>query len=133
MSQLKLGSHLLASTVDKFEILLNLLYPKKAQRDDLYINGINPVVSFPDKAHLFGDDFALGQVRLIELMFVDCLLFLRKRLPQRLSSASLNSTIHSPEPQFKNLIEPFLLDVQSRRGLIDFKVICDETTIPRGH
>ena len=127
---LKHGSHLQVSTVVKFEMLLNLHLTRRNHKEMIFtLMESTLLFPSPDKA-LFSLVTRLcspSQVRLIELMFVDCLLFLRKRLLQLLSLVSLNSTMHSPEPQFKNLIEPFLLDVQSRRGMIDFKVVCDES------
>ena len=103
--------------------------PNKAQRDILYPARINPVISeagqgtFSLVTRLRFQDL----LHLTELTCVDYSLFLRRQLQMQPSSNSLNSTMSSQETQFKNLIEPFLRDVQGRRGITDFKVICDET------
>ena len=105
------------------------LNPKQAQRDDLYINGINPVVSFPGQGTvLFGDKTLLSRPSAFDRINVRRLFIVLEKAIATAAKFSLFEFNDSfTRAQFKNLIEPFLLDVQSRRGLTDFKVVCDES------
>ena len=111
------------------DIVKLALNPKKAQRDDLYINGINPVVSFPGQGTLlFGDKTLLSKPSAFDRINVRRLFIVLEKAIATAAKFSLFEFNDSfTRAQFKNLIEPFLLDVQSRRGLIDFKVVCDES------
>jgi hypothetical protein len=60
-------------------------------------------------------------------MFAGCLSYLKNQLLEQLASQCLNSTINLQEHNFVALVEPFLRDVQGRRGITDFRVVCDET------
>ena len=105
------------------------LNPKKPQRDDLYLNGINPVVSFPGQGTiLFGDKTLLAKPSAFDRINVRRLFIVLEKAIATAAKFSLFEFNDSfTRAQFKNLIEPFLLDVQSRRGVIDFKVVCDES------
>jgi hypothetical protein len=111
------------------DIVKLALNPKQAQRDDLYINGINPVVSFPGQGTLlFGDKTLLSKPSAFDRINVRRLFIVLEKAIATAAKFSLFEFNDSfTRAQFKNLIEPFLLDVQSRRGLIDFKVVCDES------
>ena len=111
------------------DIVKLALNPKKPQRDDLYLNGINPVVSFPGQGTiLFGDKTLLAKPSAFDRINVRRLFIVLEKAIATAAKFSLFEFNDSfTRAQFKNLIEPFLLDVQSRRGVIDFKVVCDES------
>lgn len=103
--------------------------PVKTQRDDLYSAGINPVVSFPGEGTvLFGDKTMQAKPSAFDRINVRRLFIV---LEKAIATASkyklfeLNDAF--TRASFRQLIEPFLRDIQSRRGIIDFKVICDES------
>ncbi len=103
--------------------------PKKAERDVLYQSDINPVVTFPGQGTiLFGDKTLLGKPSAFDRINVRRLFIV---LEKAISTASKFSLFEFNDgftrSQFKNLVEPFLRDIQGRRGIVDFKVVCDET------
>lgn len=110
--------------------LVKLAYnPKKGARDLLYQADINPVVTFPGQGTiLFGDKTLLGKPSAFDRINVRRLFIV---LEKAISTASKFTLFEFNDPftrsQFKNLVEPFLRDVQGRRGITDFKVVCDET------
>jgi len=103
--------------------------PNKTARDVLYKNGINPVVTFPGQGTLlFGDKTALSKPSAFDRINVRRLFIVLEKAIATAAKYSLfefNDDI--TRAQFKNLVEPFLRDVQGRRGIYDFKVICDTT------
>ena len=105
------------------------LNPKQIQRDQLYSNGINPVVSFPGQGTLlFGDKTMLAKPSAFDRINVRRLfIVLEKAIATAAKFQLFEFNDSFTRAQFKSLIEPFLLDVQSRRGIIDFKVVCDES------
>ena len=103
--------------------------PKKAERDGLYQSDINPVVTFPGQGTiLFGDKTLLGKPSAFNRINVRRLFIV---LEKAISTASKFSLFEFNDgftrSQFKNLVEPFLRDIQGRRGIVDFRVVCDET------
>ena len=110
--------------------LVKLAYnPNKAERDLLYQSDINPVVTFPGQGTiLFGDKTLLGKPSAFDRINVRRLFIV---LEKAISTASKFTLFEFNDPftrsQFRNLVEPFLRDVQGRRGIQDFKVVCDET------
>jgi phage tail sheath protein FI len=110
--------------------LVKLAYnPKKGERDQLYQADINPVVTFPGQGTiLFGDKTLLGKPSAFDRINVRRLFIV---LEKAISTASKFTLFEFNDPftrsQFRNLVEPFLRDVQGRRGITDFKVVCDET------
>ena len=60
-------------------------------------------------------------------MFADCLLHLKKAIATAAKFQLFEFNDAFTRAQFKNLVEPFLRDVQGRRGIYDFRVVCDET------
>ena len=103
--------------------------PKKSERDLLYKSDINPVVTFPGQGTiLFGDKTLLGKPSAFDRINVRRLFIV---LEKAISTAAKFSLFEFNDPftrsQFKNLVEPFLRDVQGRRGIVDFRVVCDET------
>lgn len=103
--------------------------PDKADRDNLYKKGVNPVVSFPGEGTvLFGDKTLLSKPSAFDRINVRRLFIV---LEKAIATASKYQLFEFNDAftraQFRNLVEPFLRDVQGRRGVIDFRVICDET------
>lgn len=103
--------------------------PGKTERDLLYKNDVNPIVTFPGQGTvLFGDKTLLGRTSAFDRINVRRLFIV---LEKAIATAS-NSTLFEfnddfTRSQFVNLIEPYLRDVQGRRGITDFRVVCDET------
>ena len=103
--------------------------PRKAERDVLYQAGVNPIVSFPGQGTvLFGDKTMLAGPSAFDRINVRRLFITLEKAIEAASQTTLfefNDEI--TRIQFRNLIEPFLRDVQSRRGIQDFKVVCDDS------
>lgn len=103
--------------------------PRKADRDILYKAGVNPVVSFPGNGTiLFGDKTALAKPSAFDRINVRRLFIV---LEKAISTAAKYSLFEFNDEftraQFRSMVEPFLRDVQGRRGIYDFRVVCDET------
>ena len=103
--------------------------PGKAQRDLLYKNGVNPVVTFPGQGTLlFGDKTNLAKPSAFDRINVRRLfIVLEKAIATAAKFTLFEFNDEFTRAQFKNLVEPFLRDVQGRRGITDFRVVCDET------
>jgi hypothetical protein len=103
--------------------------PNKTERDQLYRNRVNPVVSQPGQGTvLFGDKTALNRPSAFDRINVRRLFIVLEKAISRASQSTLfEFNDEFTRAQFKNLIEPFLRDVQGRRGIYDFRVVCDET------
>ena len=103
--------------------------PKKAERDTLYKNGVNPVVTFPGRGTvLYGDKTLLAKPSAFDRINVRRLfIVLEKAIATAANFTLFEFNDAFTRAQFKNLVEPFLRDVQGRRGIFDFRVVCDET------
>jgi len=103
--------------------------PNKAQRDTLYSNRVNPVVTFPGEGTvLFGDKTALGYSSAFDRINVRRLFLVVERELAKLSKTTLfEFNDDTTRALFKNNVNPFLRDVQAKRGMFDFLVVCDET------
>ena len=103
--------------------------PKKADRDLLYQSDINPVVTFPGQGTiLFGDKTLLGKPSAFDRINVRRLfIVLEKAISTAAKFTLFEFNDAFTRSQFKNLVEPFLRDIQGRRGIQDFRVVCDET------
>lgn len=103
--------------------------PNKAQRDRLYPLRINSIVNQPGiGVILFGDKTALGYASAFDRINVRRLFLTVEKALERSAQAQLfelNDQI--TRLSFINIVEPYLRDVQAKRGLYDFRVICDET------
>ena len=103
--------------------------PNKAQRDQLYEQRVNSIVNQPGVGVLlFGDKTALGYASAFDRINVRRLFLTIEQSLQRSAEAQLfelNDQI--TRANFINIVEPYLRDVQAKRGLYDFLVICDET------
>ena len=103
--------------------------PNQTQRDELYKARINPVVAFPGQGTvLFGDKTAQAKPSAFDRINVRRLFI---TLEKAISTASKFQLFEFNDEftraQFRNLVEPFLRDVQGRRGLTDFSVVCDDS------
>jgi len=103
--------------------------PDKAARDILYQARINPVVNFPGQGvTLFGDKTALAKPSAFDRINVRRLfLVLEKAIATAAKYMLFEFNDEFTRAQFRNMVEPFLRDVQGRRGIFDFKVVCDST------
>jgi hypothetical protein len=103
--------------------------PKKSERDQLYRHRINPVVDFPGQGVvLFGDKTALSKPSAFDRINVRRLfLVLEKAIATASKFQLFELNDEFTRASFRNLVEPFLRDVQGRRGIFDFKVVCDDT------
>jgi len=103
--------------------------PDKADRDDLYKIGVNPVVTFPGQGTiLYGDKTLLSKPSAFDRINVRRLFIVLEKAIATASKFSLfELNDEFTRAQFIGLVEPYLRDVQGRRGIIDFKVVCDET------
>ena len=103
--------------------------PNKTDRDTLYKAGVNPVVGFPGSGIvLFGDKTLLEKPSAFDRINVRRLFItLEKAIATAAKFQLFEFNDAFTRAQFKNLVEPFLRDVQGRRGIYDFRVLCDET------
>jgi phage tail sheath protein FI len=103
--------------------------PRKAHRDELYKAGVNPVVSFPGQGFvLFGDKTLQAKPSAFDRINVRRLFIVLEKAIATAAKFSLFELNDSfTRAQFINMVEPFLRDVQGRRGITDFKVVCDES------
>ena len=103
--------------------------PTKSQRDTLYANRVNPVVSFPGQGVvLFGDKTALGFASAFDRINIRRLFLVVERVISGAAKAQLfEQNDESQRSLFVNIIEPYLRDVQGRRGVTDFIVKCDSS------
>ena len=103
--------------------------PNKAQRDDLYTNSINPIVSFPGSGPvLFGDKTALASPSAFDRINVRRLfLNIEKRARALAEGVLFEQNDSTTRANFSASISSYLSEIQARRGLTDFLVICDDT------
>jgi hypothetical protein len=103
--------------------------PTKADRDILYKAGVNPVVTFPGEGTvLFGDKTLLARPSAFDRINVRRLfIVMEKAIATAAKFQLFEFNDGFTRAQFKNLVEPFLRDVQGRRGITDFAVKCDES------
>ena len=103
--------------------------PSKAQRDTLYESRINSIINQPGSGViLFGDKTALSFASAFDRINVRRLFLTVEKALERVAQAQLfefNDQI--TRANFVNVVEPYLRDVQAKRGLFDFRVICDES------
>lgn len=101
----------------------------KGNRDDLYKIGVNPVQSFPGEGViLYGDKTMLAKPSAFDRINVRRLFIVLEKAITRAARYSLfEFNDEFTRAQFVALVEPFLRDVQGRRGIYDFRVVCDTT------
>jgi hypothetical protein len=103
--------------------------PNQQERDDLYRARVNPVVNFPGQGVvLFGDKTALTKPSAFDRINVRRLfLLLEKAIATAAKFQLFEFNDEFTRAQFRNLVEPFLRDIQGRRGISDFSVKADGT------
>ena len=103
--------------------------PGQEDRDQLYSNRINPVISLPGAGiTLFGDKTALAFSSAFDRINVRRLFITVEKAIEEAANAQLFELNDSgTRSNFVNIVEPFLRDVQSKRGVTDFLLVCDET------
>ncbi len=103
--------------------------PNKAQRDDLYTNRVNPIVSFPGAGPvLFGDKTGLASPSAFDRINVRRLFLNVEKRAKALAEAVIfeqNDTV--TRAGFNASISSYLAEVQARRGVTDYLVVCDES------
>ena len=103
--------------------------PNQSQRDTLYKAGINPIANIPGQGvMLFGDKTKLARPSAFDRINVRRLFL---GIERAISIAARNVMFEFNDEftraEFKNVIEPFLREIQGRRGITDFRVVCDES------
>ena len=103
--------------------------PTKPQRDELYPKRINPVTTFPGQGTvLFGDKTGLSSPSAFDRINVRRLFItLEKAIATASKFQLFEFNDEFTRANFRNIVEPFLREVQGRRGITDFLVVCDET------
>ena len=106
--------------------------PLKDHRDRLYAARVNPVVAFPGQGIvLFGDKTALSYQSAFDRINVRRLFLV---LEDAISAAAKTQLFELNDEftraSFKNIVEPFLRSIQSRRGIVDFLCVCDSSNNP---
>lgn len=103
--------------------------PNKTERDELYKNGINPIVSFPGEGTvLYGDKTLLARPSAFDRINVRRLFIVLEKAIARAAKYSLfEFNDEFTRAQFISLVEPYLRDVQGRRGIFQYRVVCDQT------
>ena len=103
--------------------------PSKTDRDELYANRVNPISTFPGQgAVLFGDKTALSTPSAFDRINVRRLFIVVEKAIEEAAKAQLfelNDEI--TRNVFKGIVTPFLRNIQSRRGITDFLVVCDSS------
>ena len=103
--------------------------PSQTQRDTLYRNRINPICAFPGEGTLlWGDKTGLSRNSAFNRINVRRLfLYLEDAIERAAKAVLFEFNDEFTREQFVGMVEPFLRDVQGRRGITDFQVVCDET------
>ena len=106
--------------------------PNKSQRDTLYSARVNPIVSFPGQGIvLYGDKTALGFASAFDRINVRRLFLTIERFIGAAAKTQLfEQNDEEQRTFFRNIVEPYLRDVQGRRGITDFLVKCDAANNP---
>lgn len=103
--------------------------PDKNARDAIYSSGVNPIVSFPGQGVvLYGDKTLLAKPSAFDRIGTRRLfIILEKSISVAAKYQLFEYNDSFTRAQFKNMLEPFLRDIQGRRGITDFQVVCDTT------
>jgi phage tail sheath protein FI len=103
--------------------------PTKTQRDELYRARVNPVTTFPGQGTvLFGDKTGLNNPSAFDRINVRRLFIVLEKAISTASKVQLfEFNDEFTRAGFRNMVEPFLREVQGRRGITDYLVVCDET------
>jgi phage tail sheath protein FI len=103
--------------------------PTKAERDSIYKTGVNPVVTFPGEGTLlYGDKTLLNRPSAFDRINVRRLfIVLEKSIAKAARSSLFEFNDEFTRAAFVNIVEPYLREVQGRRGIFDYRVVCDTT------
>ena len=103
--------------------------PTKSQRDTLYKAGVNPIANIPGQGVLlFGDKTMLGRPSAFDRINVRRLfLAIERAIAIAARNVMFEFNDEFTRADFVNIVEPFLREIQGRRGITDFRVVCDET------
>ena len=103
--------------------------PTKTERDTLYKAGVNPVITFPGEGTiLYGDKTLLNRPSAFDRINVRRLfIVLEKAISKAARSSLFEFNDEFTRAAFVNIVEPYLRDVQGRRGIFDYRVVCDTT------
>jgi phage tail sheath protein FI len=103
--------------------------PTKTERDTLYVKGVNPVVTFQGEGTvLFGDKTLLARPSAFDRINVRRLfIVLEKAIARAARFSMFEFNDQFTRAQFVALVEPYLRDVQGRRGITDYRVVCDDS------
>ena len=101
--------------------------PSQSERDTLYKNGINPITTFPGEGSiLYGDKTLQSKPSAFDRINVRRLFIVLEKAISKAAKYSLfEFNDEFTRAQFVAMTEPFLRDVQGRRGIFDFRVVCD--------
>lgn len=103
--------------------------PNPAERDELYKAGVNPVVRFPGQGTvLYGDKTLSSRTSAFDRINVRRLfIYVRKTISNAAQNLLFEQNDAFTRSQFINLVDPFLRDVKSLRGIANYKIVCDTT------
>jgi hypothetical protein len=103
--------------------------PTKAERDSLYKAGVNPIANIPGQGVLlFGDKTKLARPSAFDRINVRRLfLGIERAIAIAARNVMFEFNDEFTRAEFTNIVEPFLREIQGRRGITDFRVICDDT------
>ena len=103
--------------------------PSKSQRDALYKAGVNPIVSFPGQGiMLYGDKTHLSRPSAFDRINVRRLfLVIERAIAEAAENVMFEFNDEFTRAEFVNIVEPFLREIQGRRGITDFRLVCDTT------
>jgi hypothetical protein len=103
--------------------------PNKSERDTLYKAGVNPVANIPGQGTLlYGDKTKLSRPSAFDRINVRRLfLVIERAVVEASKNVLFEFNDEFTRAEFVNIIEPYLRDIQGRRGITDFRVVCDET------
>ena len=101
----------------------------KSQRDTLYKASVNPIVNLPGQGILlYGDKTKLGRPSAFDRINVRRLFLVMERaIKQAAQGVMFEFNDEFTRAEFVNIVEPFLREIKGRRGISDFRVVCDET------
>jgi hypothetical protein len=101
----------------------------KSQRDVLYKASVNPIVNLPGRGILlYGDKTKLGRPSAFDRINVRRLFLVMERaIKQAAQGVMFEFNDEFTRAEFVNIVEPFLREIKGRRGISDFRVVCDET------
>ena len=103
--------------------------PTKAERDTLYKAGVNPIANIPGQGVLlFGDKTFLNRPSAFDRINVRRLfLVLERAIGEAAKNVMFEFNDEFTRAEFTNIVEPVLREVKGRRGITDFRVVCDDT------